>query len=124
MAVVSKDNENLLALPKNLYDDSIAAIESSLSMWASKRRFGVTNTGRMVLVPHDAVEGDTIVLVEGCRVPYVFRRVEHDDSEAYTVIGEVFVEDLMSGEFYESVCHRFGSFVSHDTQILKEFQVR
>ncbi|KAH7200980.1 heterokaryon incompatibility protein-domain-containing protein, partial [Fusarium redolens] len=40
-----------------------AAIESAILMWASKRRFAVTEGGRMALVPNTTREGDRIVIV-------------------------------------------------------------
>lgn len=113
-----------ILLPESLYSRSIAAIESSLSMWASKRRFAVTRTGRMVLAPQRTIEGDIIMLVEGCKVPYVFRHLKDEEGELYAVVGEVFVEDLMSGEFFESICGGFGSAGPQDRRVLKEFQVK
>ncbi|KAH9903733.1 heterokaryon incompatibility protein-domain-containing protein [Xylariomycetidae sp. FL2044] len=113
------------ALPPGLYGDAIAAIESSISMWASQRVFGVTRAGRLVLVPRGARKGDAVFLVEGCRVPFVFRRrtgkAGHgkEEEEEYSLIGEAFADDVMDGEFFGSLCAEYGG-----EELVGEFVVR
>ncbi|KAK8112805.1 hypothetical protein PG984_013331 [Apiospora sp. TS-2023a] len=43
----------------------LAAIEASIYMWSSKRLLGVTQPGRVVLVPKGTREGDRVVLPTG-----------------------------------------------------------
>jgi hypothetical protein len=81
------------------YGNDIAKIESSLHMWASKRRFTRTYNGRLAFVPLDAQEGDTIAVLPHALVPYVFRP---GDDGFYTVIGEAYVHGAMNGETVKS----------------------
>jgi hypothetical protein len=77
------------------YGADIAKIESSLQMWASKRKFARTQNGRLAFLPLHAKEGDTIAILPQAKVPYVFRL--RDDGN-YTVIGEAYVHGVMKGE--------------------------
>ena len=73
----------------------LAAIEASIYMWSSKRLLGVTQLGRVVLVPKGTREGDRIVLPTGSAMPLVLR---YDDERGYnTLLGEAFVHDIMNG---------------------------
>ncbi|KAK7993586.1 hypothetical protein PG989_006967 [Apiospora arundinis] len=74
----------------------LAAIEASIYMWSSKRLLGVTQLGRVVLVPKGTQEGDRIVLPTGSVVPLVLR---YDEERGfYTLLGEAFVHDVMNGD--------------------------
>ncbi|KAI2613254.1 heterokaryon incompatibility protein-domain-containing protein [Hypoxylon sp. NC1633] len=114
----TSNNAAARPLPPGLYSDSIAAVESSISMWASKRRFAITSAGRMVLVPQHTSKGDVVMLVEGCRMPYVFRAQE-GGMRYYRVIGEAFVADVMDGGFFESICAHEGR-----EKLIRDFSVR
>ncbi|QPC69369.1 hypothetical protein HYE68_000121 [Fusarium pseudograminearum] len=72
-----------------------ASIESSILMWASRRRFAVTQQGMMALVPN----GNVVTVVAGSKVPLVFREVPHRAGKYYTVLGEAFADTLMDGGF-------------------------
>ncbi|KAK8096731.1 hypothetical protein PG999_012675 [Apiospora kogelbergensis] len=74
----------------------LAAIEASIYMWSSKRLLGVTQLGRVVLVPKGTREGDRIVLPTGSSMPLVLRYDE--ERELYTLLGEAFVHDIMNGD--------------------------
>ncbi|UZP36922.1 hypothetical protein NXS19_004738 [Fusarium pseudograminearum] len=76
-----------------------ASIESSILMWASKRRFAVTQEGMMALVPNGTKPGDVVTVVAGSKVPLVFREVPHRAGKYYSVLGEAFIDDLMDGRF-------------------------
>ncbi|CAG2007712.1 unnamed protein product [Fusarium graminearum] len=76
-----------------------ASIESSILMWASRRRFAVTQQGMMALVPNGTKPGDVITVVAGSKVPLVFREVSYRAGKYYTVLGEAFVDALMDGGF-------------------------
>ncbi|KAF7529461.1 hypothetical protein G7054_g9835 [Neopestalotiopsis clavispora] len=119
----AEDDGKAYILPENLYNESVAAIESSISMWASRRRFGITQTGRMVLVPQHTVEGDLIVLVQGCRLPYVFRSCGGDQEGMYRVVGEAFVEDMMNGDFFKFISQESKTEKTQEERIFQEFLV-
>ena len=69
--------------------------EASLDRWSSRRRFSVTNNGRLACVPKDSSEGDVICVLFGGEVPYVLRSA---GDGFYTVVGECYVDDIMHGE--------------------------
>jgi hypothetical protein len=58
------------------------------------RRLCVTESGALALCPRDAREGDAVGLLLGAQVPYILRKKGED----YQLIGEAYVQDLMSGE--------------------------
>ncbi|KAI1114305.1 heterokaryon incompatibility protein-domain-containing protein [Nemania sp. NC0429] len=113
----STPKDHTMFLPDWAYPNYVAEIESSMSMWASKRRIAATEAGRLVLVPDSASKGDFIFLVDGCRIPYVFRR--HADGKSYSAVGEAFVDDLMNGEFFATLC-----ITQEQDSLLKEFHCR
>ncbi|KAM0240122.1 hypothetical protein ACHAP5_008097 [Fusarium lateritium] len=76
-----------------------ASIESSILMWASKRRFAVTQQGMMALVPSSTQPGDVVAVVAGSKVPLVLREVPYAAGKHHMVLGEAFVDDLMDGRF-------------------------
>jgi hypothetical protein len=75
----------------------IACIESSILMWASKRRFAVTEQGMMALVPSSTKPGDVVAILAGSKVPLIFREVPYAAGKYHKVLGEAFVDDLMDG---------------------------
>lgn len=62
------------------------------------RRLGVTEAGRLCLVPRETTVGDSICVLDGNRVPIVLRRLDG----GYVNIGECFVHGIMHGEAAES----------------------
>ncbi|KAF5000806.1 hypothetical protein FGRMN_1413 [Fusarium graminum] len=76
-----------------------ASIESSILMWASKRRFALTDSGMMALVPSRTKPGDILAVVAGSRVPLVFREIPGAAGKYHTVVGEAFLDDVMDGEW-------------------------
>ncbi|KAI9764824.1 MAG: hypothetical protein M1839_005701 [Geoglossum umbratile] len=60
------------------------------------RKFAVTDTGYMVLVPPGTRVGDTIYAILGTETPFVLRRSERDD--AFWLVGESYVQGMMDGE--------------------------
>jgi hypothetical protein len=72
-----------------------ALIESSLSNWSARRRFALTDSGRLACIPAGAAAGDVLCVLYGSDVPYVLRPTKGGQ---YIVIGECFVNDIMHGE--------------------------
>jgi len=62
----------------------------------SQRRFAITDSGYMCLVPSVVREGDRVVVFPGCTVPHVVRWTGNGDQ--YKLIGDVYVEGIMYGE--------------------------
>lgn len=77
------------------HGDSIARIESSLYMWASRRRLACTEKSRLCWLPSFSRQGDIVCVIPGCKVPYIFRPLGNND---YTIIGEAYVQGIMFGE--------------------------
>jgi hypothetical protein len=74
---------------------------------ASGRRLARSAKGVLCLVPANATEGDSIVLVKGGKFPLVLRSVDSmDDGHKYwALVGECYMHCLMDGEsFVESEC--------------------
>lgn len=64
------------------------------------RRMFISEKGYLGTAPWTAVEGDTIMLVAGGYVPYVFRRSDRRE-EAWQLIGEAYCRGFMCGEGME-----------------------
>lgn len=60
----------------------------------NRRRLFLSSEGTVGLAPWDAVEGDVICVLLGCRFPVVLRAVEGH----YVVVGEAYVDGFMNGE--------------------------
>jgi hypothetical protein len=65
-----------------------------LKIMTSHRRFAMSDTGYMGLVPRRAQVGDSVYILKGGHVPYVLR----ENGETYTFIGECYVHGLMDDE--------------------------
>lgn len=72
---------------------------SAFSTRLSTARFCITEKGYVGLVPHDAVVGDSVVLVNGAAVPFVVRGCG-DVERPYltTLVGECYIHGIMHGE--------------------------
>lgn len=60
-------------------------------------RMRVTRGGRIAIVPRGAQQDDFICVLYGCSVPVLLRRADERE-DAYTLVGECYVDQLMSGE--------------------------
>lgn len=60
------------------------------------RRFAVTETGYMVLLPPGAATGDVIYVICGMETPFALRR--KDGADTYRLVGEAYVHGIMNGE--------------------------
>jgi hypothetical protein len=78
----------------NAYRTPIAEIESSLSMWGSRRKFALTERRLVAWVPRKSQEGDIVFLVSGSPVPYVFRK---SGDHGFRLVGEAYVQGVMDG---------------------------
>ena len=59
----------------------------------------VTRNGRVGMVSEKARQDDLVCILYGCSVPVVLRKAGDD---AYTLVGECFIDQCMSGEALES----------------------
>ncbi|TVY78509.1 hypothetical protein LSUE1_G007190, partial [Lachnellula suecica] len=73
------------------------AVVINVAMTMNRRRFFVSKSGMLGLAPWNAVEGDLLCVLLGCRFPVVLRRVEG----GYILVGEVYVDGFMDGEALE-----------------------
>jgi hypothetical protein len=79
------------------------------------RRIARTTTGYVCLVPKESGDGDSIVLLEGGKVPLVIRasksgpqRKEFCKLKRWQIVGEAYVHGAMKGEAFEQEkCERF-----------------
>jgi hypothetical protein len=77
--------------------------------FSAGRRFGVTGDGYIGLLPAETEAGDTVVVLDGARVPFVLRQTirgleprplgEAIVRDEFTVIGDCYVHGIMLGEF-------------------------
>ncbi|KAH7116812.1 heterokaryon incompatibility protein-domain-containing protein, partial [Dendryphion nanum] len=65
------------------------------------RRLMVTENGIVGMAPCRARQGDFVVILFGCKIPLVLRRV--GTREAWKVLGEAYVHGFMNGEVGRSV---------------------
>ncbi|CAH0017800.1 unnamed protein product [Clonostachys rhizophaga] len=73
------------------YGNALSAFQAAMS----GRRFGITAKGYIGLFPCASSRGDSIILVSGCPVPYVIRRVGQDQ---WRYLGECYVHGMMNRE--------------------------
>ncbi len=59
----------------------------------NRRRMFLSRSGLVGLAPWNAVEGDIICVLLGCRSPVVLRR----EKGHYVLIGETYVDEFMDG---------------------------
>lgn len=80
--------------------------ENASTMWLRNyqtRTFLVTENGLYTMV-RDAMAGDTIVAVEGAKVPLILRKQQsHDGVETYSFVGTAYVHGYMDGEALDLV---------------------
>jgi hypothetical protein len=68
------------------------------SMICAWRRFCITESGYIGLVPLLCLPGDCVVIISGVKTPFVFRRLETVRLEVYEIVGECYVHGIMDGE--------------------------
>lgn len=85
-----------------------AAVESAILMWASKRRFAVTEDGNAAMVPNNTRPGDLVVILRGAKVPHVFRKISDAENGKYMVLGETYVDVYMDGRLLASQLEELG----------------
>lgn len=61
----------------------------------------MTNRGYVGLGPRTARAGDRVCILEGGRVPYLFRQVPGKDENTVTFVGDAYVHGIMYGEALE-----------------------
>ena len=72
------------------------SFENSMREASFGRRFGVTASGRMVLLPPGGAAGDRVCVIAGAETPFALRRDEGD--EAWQLVGETYAHGIMDGE--------------------------
>ena len=74
--------------------------EEIVRQTCTRKRFGVTEYGRMGLFPGSLKEGDEVVLVAGAKVPFVLREIGRGENgtRCFKLVGPAFVEGVMYGE--------------------------
>ncbi|KAG6178779.1 hypothetical protein E4U36_006175 [Claviceps purpurea] len=87
------------ALTTSTLPADCAAYASSLGLTVNRYALCVMKERFMGLVPLLAKEGDKIVVIHGCDVPYVIRRTQ--EQSHYQLVGEAYVHGVMNGEATE-----------------------
>ncbi|KAF2036600.1 hypothetical protein EK21DRAFT_83553 [Setomelanomma holmii] len=62
----------------------------------TRRKFGVTETGFMCMLPRTAVAGDVVCILYGAKVPMILRKMP--SAETYQLVGEAYVHGIMEGQ--------------------------
>lgn len=66
------------------------------------RRLALTKRSRVsCLIPRDAREGDHIVVIYGCPIPFILRRKVDENGESFRIVGCAYVHGIMDGEAVE-----------------------
>jgi hypothetical protein len=83
-------------------DDPVAArraleVTASLGIFFFERRFCVSKTGYLAIVPPLSQAGDVIAVIHGAETPFVLRPLGGHCME-YTLVGECYTHGLMRGE--------------------------
>ena len=75
---------------------------SELLQNASRRKFALTASGKVGLVPVGTRDGDIVVALFGGRAPYVLRKVDvvsdGDATPAWSFVGECYIRGYMEGQ--------------------------
>jgi hypothetical protein len=72
---------------------------SAFSARLSTARFCITERGYLGLVPHGALPGDSIVLIDGGAVPFLVRGCGNAERPYLTtLVGECYIHGIMHGE--------------------------
>ena len=58
-----------------------------------------TNDNLLGLCPNTTVEGDSVWIIHGAKVPYILRSVP--DSDSFELVGEAYLHGFMQGEIHE-----------------------
>ena len=73
------------------------ALVGKLASMSTNRRFGLTEDGKKCLLPKAAKPGDTVWVIKGCPVPFVFRK----RGAHWRLVGSTYVHNYMDGEALE-----------------------
>ncbi|KAH6616358.1 hypothetical protein C7974DRAFT_43540 [Boeremia exigua] len=106
-------NSELLTQPADRASD----FQSSFYIVFAMREFAITEKGYIGWVPLGSVEGDSIVLLSGGKVPYVLRPIEPNAAtrnetdlgttnegaafQIFKFIGDAYIQGVMQGECYD-----------------------
>jgi len=85
--------EELAEIRKKLIIDERDFAKSHFT-WMQGRKFGITQSGLIGLVPISARVGDRVGFFAGCRIPYVLRKLE----EGYGIVGDSYLHGVMNDE--------------------------
>lgn len=87
--------------PKKTYRQMQLAFSAAVTA----RRFATTTKGYMGLVPRGAMLGDEVCVILGAHVPFLVRRVPHDEAgtDRYQLLGECYLQGIMNGEVMDSM---------------------
>lgn len=79
-------------------------MQLAFSAAVTARRFATTKKGYMGLMPRGAMLGDSVCVIVGAQVPFLVRRVPHDESgtDRYQLLGECYLQGIMNGEVMAS----------------------
>ncbi|KAG6118132.1 hypothetical protein E4U14_007178 [Claviceps sp. LM454 group G7] len=97
------------ALTTSTLPADCAAYASSLAITVNRHALCVTREHLMGLVPLLAKQGDLIVVMHGCDVPYVIRHTQ--EQGYYQLVGEAYVHGVMNGEAMEQGVESYSDIV-------------
>ncbi|KAL8787130.1 MAG: hypothetical protein Q9195_007912 [Heterodermia aff. obscurata] len=75
--------------------ESVPALSWNLLESMYRRRLFVSKEGHIGLVPKEAMDGDIVCVILGCKSPLLFRPLANGN---HTVVGECYIQGLMNGE--------------------------
>ena len=86
---------------KNWDDPMVNTYDFMCQCACLRRRFFISSTGYVGLMPEHALNGDVIVVFYGSHVPHVLRKTKNADQsgrECYKLVGDAYVHGIMDGE--------------------------
>jgi hypothetical protein len=90
------DMSHMTALERDAQGGDIKAFLASAEVWATARRFVITEKGYYGLAPQIVQEGDMCCVIYGMCVPVILRKIAEDNRCKF--VGEAFMFGLMNGE--------------------------
>jgi hypothetical protein len=84
---------------------SVAAAVSVLMITLTERRFFISDEGLFGIAAHNVIEGDSIWIVKGGKLPLVLRKVtanegkrSNGESQVYGLVGDSYIHGIVDGE--------------------------
>jgi hypothetical protein len=85
-------------------------MEEQVQIATTFRRFAVSSSGYIGLVPSSSENGDCVVFFKGCRFPCVVRPVARPENKTiwYKIVGDCYIDSFMDGQIKDHISRKIG----------------